>query len=238
MIKFPETHPWWLRYAASLFAAFLAWILSWFFVHHGLRLHSSFMLTSVVITAWFGGFGPGLLTLLLTIPSQILLRDPINVWTIHGHAGWAGFSIYIVNALIICSLFRKRYYQKSHSTISPVAVTGGWMWKFDPADGGTVETNSPEFPSLSITRTFAMWLETVHPDDREYLQNQIQQALSNGQFTARYHVVRNDGEVRLVSMFGVKVNDNGLHSYLVATCLEVGARKNPENLQWNALPLG
>ena len=112
------------------------------------------------------------------------------------------------------------------------------MWKFDPADGGTVETNSPEFPSLSITRTFAMWLETVHPDDREYLQNQIQQALSNGQFTARYHVVRNDGEVRLISMFGVKVNDNGLHSYLVATCLEVGARENPENLQWNALPLG
>lgn len=238
MIKFPETHPRWLRYTASILAASAAWSLSWAFVRNGLRLHSSIMLSAVVITAWFGGFGPGLLTLSLTIPVQILLRDPVNIWAIHGDSGWAGFFIYIANALIICGLFRKRYYQRSRTEISPVAVTGGWMWKLDPTDGGIVETHSPEFPNLSVTRTFSLWLETVHPDDRAALQQQIQQALTNGQLVTRYRVMYNDDEVRLVSMFGVRVkDDDASNGYLVATCIEVGARENPEQLEWHALPL-
>jgi hypothetical protein len=238
MIKFPETHPWWLRYAASIFAASAAWSLSWFFVHHGLRLHSSFMLTAVVITAWFGGFGPGILTFALTLPPQILLRDPINLWAIHGPAGWAGFCIYVANALIVCGLFRKRYYQKARTAVSPVAVTGGWMWKLDPADGGTVETHSPEFPRLSVTRTFPMWLETVHPEDRAALEQQIEQAFVTGQLMTKYHVLHKGDEIRLVSMFGVLVKEEQTSdTYLVATCIEVGARENPEHLAWSTLPL-
>ena len=119
-------------------------------------MHSSFLLTAIVISAWFGGFGPGLLSALLTIPAQVLLRDPIYLWRIDGKAGWAGFGIYLFNALVICFLFKKRYLQRVRTSVSPVTVTGGWMWKLDPADGGTVETHSPEFPNLSATRTLAM----------------------------------------------------------------------------------
>jgi hypothetical protein len=169
-IKIPETNPAWLRYATAVFAALAASGVSWSFVHNGLRLHSSMMLTAVVLVAWFGGFGPGLLTLGLTIPSQVLLRDPVDLWRIDGRAAWAGFCIYLVNSLIICFLFRRRYLQRVRTTVSPVTVTGGWMWKLDPQDGGTVETHSPEFPNLTATRTLAMWLETVHPEDRALLE--------------------------------------------------------------------
>jgi hypothetical protein len=238
-IKIPEIHPWWLRYAASIFAALTASGISWAFVQNGLHLDSSFMLTAVVLTAWFGGFGPGLLSLVLTIPSQILFRDPINVWRIEGKAGWDGFSIYLVNALIVCLLFRKRYLQRVRTTVSPVAVTGGWMWKLDPADEGTVETHSPEFPNLSATRTLTMWLGTVHPEDRTLLRRQIQEALVQGRLTARFHVLRDDGEVRLVSMFGVKVEDKASgQTYLVATCIEIGSHENPELMEWHGLPTG
>src|SRR5260370_36843979 len=99
-ITIPEIHPWWLRYAASVSAALTASGLTWAFVHNGLRMHSSFLLTAVVITAWFGGFGPGLLSLFLTIPAQILFRDPINLWRIDTKAGWGGFGIYLFNALV------------------------------------------------------------------------------------------------------------------------------------------
>jgi hypothetical protein len=238
-IKIPETHPLWLRYAAAVGAALAASFVSWCLVHAGLRMHSSLMLTAVVVMAWFGGFGPGLLTLLLTIPAQALLREPSDSWRIEGAASWAGFVIYLVNAMVICILFRKRYLQRVRTTVSPVAVTGGWMWKLDPQDGGTVETHSPEFPNLSATRTLAMWMETVHPEDRALLQRQIQQAFEQGRLTAKFHVVREDGEIRLVSMFGVRMEDKATsHSYLVATCIEIGSHENPERIEWQTLPLG
>jgi hypothetical protein len=236
-ITIPEVHPWWLRYGTSVFAALAASGLSWIFVHNGLRLHSGFMLTAVVLSAWFGGFGPGLLTLLLTIPPQILLRDPINLWRIDGKAAWAGFCIYLVNAVMTCILFQKRYLQRARTTVSPVEVTGGWIWKMDPADGGTVETRSPEFPNLSATRTLSMWLETVHPDDRALLQKQIQRAFDEGTLTTTFHLLRDDGEIRRVSMLGIKVKDQATsHEYLVATCIEMGAHENPERMEWQALP--
>ena len=113
------------------------------------------------------------------------------------------------------------------------------MWKLDPADGGTVETYSPEFPNLSATRTLAMWLQTVHSEDRALLQKQIQQALVQGSLTAKFHMLRDDGEVRLVSMFGVRAEDKTTsHDYLVATCIEIGCHENPERMEWHALPLG
>lgn len=239
MVQLPERHPWWVRYATSVLAAFLSTCVTWAFAENGLHMHSSLMMTGVVIGAWFGGMGPGLLALLLTIPGQIYLRDPIHAWSIQGKAGWAGFFLYLTNAFIVCMLFRKRYWQRAHTEVSPVAVTGGWMWKYDPADEGTVETHSPEFPSVSATRTLRLWLERVHPNDRKALEEQIQTALVSGRLTAKYRMVREDGEVRAVSMFGVRVEDQQTSEvYLVATCLEVGAHDYREAAEWDGVPLG
>lgn len=239
MVKLPERHPWWLRYATSLLATFLASSGTLALAENGLHMHSSLMMTAVVISAWFGGMGPGLLALVLTIPGQIYLREPLHFWSIQGRAGWAGFLLYLANAFIVCMLFRLRYWQRVHTEVSPVAVTGGWMWKFDPADGGTVETHSPEFPNMSATRTLRLWLEKVHPGDRKALEEQIQAALSTGRLTAKYRALRDDGEIRAVSMFGVRVEDQRTSEvYLVATCLEVGAHEKPEALEWNGVPLG
>jgi hypothetical protein len=238
-LQIPETHPWWLRYGSSVVAAAAASGLSWIFVLNGFRMHSSFMLSAVLVTAWFGGFGSGLLSLALTIPMQFLFREPSDSFAIHGKAGWAGLYIYVFNALFICILFRKRYLQRTRSEVSPVAVTGGWMWKFDPADGGTVETYSPEFPNLTVMRTLEMWLETVHPDDREELRRQIQQGLVEGKLTVTFHLQRDDGEIRRVSMLGVKMADKSTaQDYLLATCIEIGLHERPERMEWHALPLG
>ncbi len=238
MSEFPERHPWWLRYGVSVLAALTGSGLSAVFVYGGFHLDSSFMLTAVVVTAWFGGFGPGLATLLLTVPVQILLREPVNAWAIHGRNDWAGFIIFLVNCVIICALFRKRYFQRTRTEISPSAVTGGWMWRLDPADGGTVETHSPEFPSLSATRTLALWLETVHPEDRPALKEEIREALARGELITKYRSLHRDGEVRTVSMLGVKMRDEGADAdYLVATCLEAGLHENPERLEWSAVTL-
>ncbi|KAA6464907.1 DUF4118 domain-containing protein [Acidobacteria bacterium AB60] len=238
-IQIPETHPWWLRYGSSVAAAAAASGVSWILVLCGLHMHSSFMLSAVMLTAWFGGFGSGLLTLALTIPMQFLLQEPSNSFAIHGRAGWAGLFVYLFNALMICVLFRKRYLQRARSAVSPVAVTGGWMWKLDPADGGTVETYSPEFPHLSVMRTLPMWMEMVHPEDRAGLQREIQRGLTEGKLTASFHLRRGDGEVRRVSMLGVKMReDSTSHEYLVATCIEMGSHERPEGLSWRALPTG
>lgn len=238
-IELPEPHPSWLRYLVAVGASALAIMITVVLIASGLRLHSGFMLTAVVIAAWFGGFGPGVLSLLLGVPGQILLRHPIGVWRIDGIVGWSGFLVYIFNSLVICLLFRKRYIRRIRTEVSPAVVTGGWMWKYDPTDGGTVEIHSPEFPHLSVTRTFTMWLETVHPDDKMRVEQSVRDSLRSGKLDLTFHAMRDDGEIRRISMAGVKVeNEPHLKSYLLATCIEVGAQTDAEKIEWHALPLG
>jgi hypothetical protein len=238
-IKLPERHPVWLRYAVALGSSLSGTLITYALVRSGLHMHSGFMLTAVVVAAWFGGFGPGLLSFALGLPGQILLRDPIGAWNIHGRNGWAGFWIYCLNSLIVCVVCRKRYRRAVNTEVSPTAVTGGGMWKLDPSDQGTVEISSPEFPHLSVSRTLASWLDTVHPEDRTQVEQGIQAALRSGRLELTFHSVRADGEVRRVSMLGVKMQgEDGTAACLVAACLEVGVHADPDVLEWTALPLG
>ncbi len=227
----------WLRCGVALLATSLGTFLTYGLTHFGVRMHSGFMLTAVVVAAWFGGLWPGLLSFVFGIPGQILLRDPIGSWQIHGKTGWAGFWVYVVNSLVICFLFRKRYIRRIRTEVSPAAVTGGWIWKFDPLNEGTVEINSPEFPHLSVTRTFAMWLETVHPKDRAAVERGVDQGLRSGELQLTFHAVREDGEIRKVSMLGVKSEAERVGApILIATCIEVGVHENAEAIAWSALP--
>jgi hypothetical protein len=237
-IKLPERHPAWLRYAVALGVSLLSTLLTYALVRSGLRLHSGFMITAVVVAAWFGGFGPGLLSLVFGMPGQILLRDPVGLWQIHGTSGWAGLWIYCLNSFIICLVCRRRYTRRVNMEVSAATVTGGGMWKLDPSDEGTVEIYSPEFPHLSACRTLTNWLETVHPADRPQVEQRIQAALGSGRLELTFHSVREDGEVRRVSMTGVKMQGEAdTAACLVAACLELGYA-DPDMLEWTALPVG
>lgn len=232
-IKLPERHPVWLRYSVALATSLSGTLITYALIRSGLHMHSGFMLTAVVVAAWFGGFGPGLLSLVLGLPGQILLRDPVGFWHINGRGGWAGFWIYCLNSFIICAVCRKRYTRRVNTEVSPTTVTGGGMWKLDPSDQGTVEICSPEFPHLSVSRTLTNWLDTVHPAERAHVEQSIRAALESGRLELTFHSVREDGEVRRVSLIGVKMQgEAGTAACLVAACLEVGVHADPDILEW------
>ncbi|MHB1022619.1 MAG: PAS domain-containing protein [Acidobacteriaceae bacterium] len=223
-IELPEPYPTSVRFGAAIVCSVFSIALSLFLIHMRLHLHSGFMLTAIVISAWFGGARPGFLALVICAVAQVLLRPPIGVFVIHGDSAWTGFIVFLMNSLIICMLFQRRFVWRMWERIFPVAVTGGWWWSLDPKDAGSVEMGSPAFPYVSVSRSYHTWLEQIHPDDRSRVEGAIKEALNSGQLRIAFHTVQKNGEIRKVSMSGIKVPSQSTpEGRLTAICLEVGA---------------
>ncbi len=223
-IALPEPHPILVRYSAAVVFSILAISLTALLVGYGLRMHSGFMLTAIVFSAWFGGARPGFLSLGICMAAQLFLRQPIGSFVISGRGQWAGLIVFVLNASIICVFFQKRFVWNMWERVSPVAVTGGWWWKLDPAGGGSVEIGSPAFPHIALTRSYDTWLDEIHPDDRVTVVKAISEALDTGQLNIAFHTVLRTGEIRRVSMTGLRLDGQSKENgRLTAVCLEVGA---------------
>jgi diguanylate cyclase (GGDEF)-like protein/PAS domain S-box-containing protein len=73
------------------------------------------------------------------------------------------------------------------------------------------------------------WLATIHPDDREDFQRQINAARGAGQSTTAYRIVRPDGEVRhLVGRRYVSAAPDGRTKALFGTIQDVTERRTAE----------
>lgn len=216
--KMPDPYPVSIRYSVAGLAAILSLVLTSSVMVSAGGLHSAFMLTAVVISAWYGGFGPGIFCLALTLIPQVLLRAPVGRFTLHGRHEWVGLVAYVLNSLVISSLFKKRFLMRKWNAVSPATVTGGWWWRLDASGNGVVEVNSPAFPHLHVARKYDAWLLSVHENDRERVDFAIKDALQLGEIDIIFHMQNMEGEVRQITMFGVRSAEN--LEEIRAVCLE------------------
>lgn len=64
------------------------------------------------------------------------------------------------------------------------------------------------------------WLETIHPEDREQLQDVWQRCIENGSQEEEYRIIRPDGSIRWVRDKGFAVNDESGQPYRLAGVTE------------------
>lgn len=218
-IELPNPYPQPVRYAVAIGVATASILLSYALIESSLRLDSAWMLAAVLIAAWFGGMGPGFAATVLCILGQALLRYPEGSWRIEGAEEWAGFTAFIIDAILVCVLFRSHYKFRAWRRVSPVTVSGGYWWTYDTTDPGSIELHSSTFPHITVTRTFSDWLRQIAKEDRQRVLQAIEEARETGKLQVSFHFVGNEG-LRLIEMQGTHLPGS---ETMTAVCLEMGA---------------
>nr|WP_308796222.1 PAS domain-containing protein [Tolypothrix sp. FACHB-123] len=82
----------------------------------------------------------------------------------------------------------------------------------------------------SFEFTYERLLESIHPDDRAYMQNSVKQALVNhSDYEAEYRNIWPDGSVHWILARGVGIYDsNGTPTRMIGVTLDLTARKQAE----------
>ncbi|MEE3717692.1 response regulator [Tumidithrix elongata RA019] len=96
---------------------------------------------------------------------------------------------------------------------------------------------SPSFEQvwgMSCEHTYAhpqQWLETIHPDDRDRMQNVFSNQVQN-KYVEEYRIVRPDGEIYWIRDRGFPVQDEAGHTYRIVGIAEnISQRKQLEQEQ-------
>ena len=84
------------------------------------------------------------------------------------------------------------------------ARVGIWDWNVVTGEANWTEESWRLFghPPFSRPVTHELWLESVHPDDRDQMVAKVQEALQSGKYAAEYRVRHADGTVRWVESRG------------------------------------
>jgi two-component system cell cycle sensor histidine kinase/response regulator CckA len=120
-----------------------------------------------------------------------------------------------------------------------IAQLGTWKWDIKKnhfwwSDGAY---RIREFKAQEISSTYESFRDMVHPDDREFFENSIKQALNKEMpYNIEYRIVLEDGSEKLISEIAeVELNDSGEPIQMIGTAQDITDRKKSENLLKTAL---
>lgn len=229
-----------LRYGLALVAVLLALLLSMALPPFAEGGGFMLFLIAVVIGAWYGGWGPGLLTIGLSIFSiYYVVLPPHNTFWIDPLRNLIGVAIFMASALLLMALSvaHKRSEAEfleseaqlkqaqalahlgSYTLHVPHSKNDHWSEEtfrivgLDPVDGEL----SPE---NYIQRA-------VHPEDQAYITEVVEQAVRDAKtFDVEYRIVRPDGGIRWVQSIGAPVTDQkGIVVKLLGTLHDITERR-------------
>lgn len=118
-----------------------------------------------------------------------------------------------------------------------LANFGNWQWdiKNNVVKWSDVLYNIYGVDKKDHTATYEGYLERLHPDDRDPVQNIILNALRTHQDTVfEERIIRPDGEMRYLKSWGrVFCNADGEPEKMIGSCLDITAAKNSESKLWD-----
>jgi PAS domain S-box-containing protein len=163
----------------------------------------TFFYAAVAASAWWGGFGPGLLaTLLASLAARYFFIIPRYSLTVYSSINAARVGLFILEGILLSGLSgsypkarriadaaieRMRHYanriRRSMEDIRALRLTTkDVIWEWDTAANrmvrGTTELERPETPAA--TMTLGAWLQQIHPEDRTGVAASLNSALREG----------------------------------------------------------
>lgn len=194
---------------------------------------------AVILAAWRGGLGPGLLaSVLSTLAADLLLIEPIYEFHLAAGYYWVSLAVFVVEAVSITIITERM--RQAQSTLresetrfqliadaAPVLI-----WIADPEKRCTYFNKG----WLTYTgRTMEQeledgWTEGVHPDDYERcLKTYVDAFDHRQQFAIEYRRRRTDGRYGWILDHGVPLwgNDREFRGYIGA-CVDITERKQAE----------
>jgi PAS domain S-box-containing protein len=206
---------------------------------------------AVTFSAWYGGFGPGLLsTGLGAILADYYLLEPVNTFLIRNPWDAFGTVMFIGVGTMISrlgagyhqakerqrasqeELEREREAEEQLALAQKAGQMGSWQWD--------LKTNrldwSPAVEALhglepgSFPRSLAGYQERVHAGDRARVVEAFETTLRHGaDYAIEYRIIRPDGAVRWLEGRGRLFRDAaGAPTRMIAVCIDISERKRAE----------
>jgi len=254
-----RTHPASLNYAVAVLSVALALLIARLLqIKYGWEPYNAF-LCAILFTALFGGVGPGLLAVGLSLTAfEFFLLPPMYAFGIP--ADLPRLAVAAVTALFIvllCAAQRGAAEALRESEERFRQITGNmWQifWMATPRIDEVLYV-SPAYERIfgrsleSLRRSPRSFLDAIHGDDRERVARIVEEQRETG-FETEFRVVRPDGSVRWIRDRGFPVRDQSGKLYRVAGIAEdITERKHAEDhlrlvidtiptMAWSLLPDG
>ena len=250
----PSPRNWLFRYGAAVAIAVIGLVIRGLLpIQPGLTLYT-LALSAVVVSAWFGGRGPGLLAMVLSVLGiDYFLIPPTFTFTIYPEY-WVGFGVFTGAALFLIefaaaqrsSQLALRESEERFRLVASNLPEVIWIHSLRPE---RVLYVSPSFervwgrPALELLENPKLWVEGIDQRDRDRVAKNFDQWLAGeaNDFDLEYRLVRPDGTVRWIHDHGVLIrNDQGLVSGACGIAEDVSERKEMEDhlraseAQWRA----
>lgn len=194
---------------------------------------------AVMLAAWRGGLGPGLLaSVLSTLTADLLLIEPMYEFHLSAGYYWVSLSVFVLEAASISMMTERmrqiqgtlRDSETRFRLIADAAPVLIWIAGLDKRctyfnqgwldfTGRTMEQESGDG-----------WAKGVHPDDSERCLRTFESAFDRREpFTIEFRLRRADGQYGWIVDRGVPLwgDDRDFHGYIGA-CVEITDRKEIE----------
>jgi PAS domain S-box-containing protein len=210
------------RYGVALVLAGLALFLRGALpLLQGTAIYQLPIAAAVVLSAWYGGRGPGLFASLICATGILYwFIPPVKSFELAPDHALA-FYIFIALCLVLIELSagRKRVEAKlqSRQEMLDLAQTAASAVAFDWYIGTHERENdwSPELEAMyglergTFDRTYEGWKTLVHPDDWPAVELAIRRAHESGDVAAEYRVTHKNGAVHWLRAKGRMLFDSG-----------------------------
>ena len=231
------------RYGLAVVSVGVALAIALFF-GRGFDVRGALFLTAVALTAWFGGIGPGLAALVLSVASLGYFFPPLvpEVAIAGIRAPYRVFSLtfFASLALIVCWLSTSRrraeeaLRESEQRWRSLTEALPQLVWGAGP-DGAcdyfstqwTTYTGIPETGLLGWA-----WMEALHPDDRVPTRQFWTESVAGRQpYDVEYRIRRSDGTFGWFKTRGTPIRDgDGKIVKWFGTCTDITDRKRAEQV--------
>jgi PAS domain S-box-containing protein len=248
----------WKRYLPALLLVSTATCIK-LVVFRGLELQLpfAFFYVAVVASAWWGGFGPGLLaTFLSSMAARYFFLTPFYSLSVSSVTNAQRVFLFIAEGIVLsglcgdyagarrvanAALAQIRLYEQrlKHSVEDVHALrltsNGDVVWEWDiPNDRmirGATRLERPQAPVAAMN--LAGWLKHVHPEDRPAVSGSIESALRRGQeeWHCEYRRLRPGGKFSDVSDHAFIFRDvAGNPERMVGRTMNLSHSKRPAHL--------
>ena len=169
-------------------------------------------LAAVIVSAWLGGRGPGLLAFLLCAAGILYwLVPPVNSFYLPPDY-MLGFGLFICLCLLLIEFSAARWrveraLEESQERFRLMAEAVPEMLWFESIEPRTMLYVSPRFeqiwnrPVRELQRRPQLWLDALHPDDSGAVRSAYDEFLAGrgtGRFDTTFRIIPREGETRVI----------------------------------------
>ena len=222
------------RYGLAVASASLALLLRGVLpVRQGLSIYT-FPIAAVVVSAWYGGRGPGWSALLISVVGILYwFIPPTDSFSLPPDYA-VGVCVFVVLCLLLTefSVGRRRVeraLEESDRRFRLMAETVPeilWMESVEPRAILYVSARYEQIwgrPLGDLQRDPNLWLEAIHPEDRDDVSSVHKRWLAGegtGRYDVTFRIVRPDGETRWIHGRGILIRDDQGRPYRAAGIAE------------------